>query len=33
MKLCDGLEKLLNGWQGSSDARKGQIYGLWTKSL
>jgi hypothetical protein len=33
MKLCDGLEKLLNGWQGSSDARKRQIYGLWTMSL
>jgi hypothetical protein len=30
MKLCDGLEKLLNSWQRSGDARKRQIYGLWT---
>jgi hypothetical protein len=29
MKLCDGLEKLLNAWQGSSDSRKRQVYGLW----
>jgi hypothetical protein len=29
-KLCDGLEKLLNAWQGSSDPRKRQIYALWT---
>ena len=28
-KLCDGLEKLLNTWQGSSDLRKRQVYGLW----
>lgn len=29
LKLCDGLEKLLNAWQGSSDPRKGQVYSLW----
>jgi hypothetical protein len=29
MKLCDGLEKLLNAWQGSSDPRKRQVYELW----
>ena len=29
MKLCDGLEKLLNAWQNSSDPRKRQVYGLW----
>jgi hypothetical protein len=29
MKLCDGLEKLLNAWQSPSDARKKQIYSLW----
>ena len=28
-KLCDGLEKLLNASQGSSDPRKRQVYGLW----
>ena len=28
-KLCDGLEKHLNAWQNSSDARKKQIYDLW----
>jgi hypothetical protein len=28
-KLCDGLEKLLNAWHGSSDPRKRQIYALW----
>ena len=31
-KLCDGLEKLLNGWQSSSDPRKRQIYGLWAEA-
>jgi hypothetical protein len=30
MRLCDGLEKLLNASKGSSDARKRQVYGLWT---
>jgi hypothetical protein len=29
-KLCDGLEKILNAWQGSSDPRQRQVYGLWT---
>jgi hypothetical protein len=29
MKLCDGLEKLLNAWQGSSDSRKRQVYDFW----
>jgi hypothetical protein len=29
LKLCDGLEKLLNAWQGASDSRKRQVYELW----
>jgi hypothetical protein len=29
MKLCDGLEKLLNASQGSSDPRKKQVFDLW----
>jgi len=29
LKLCDGLEKLLNSWQASSDPRKRQIHSLW----
>jgi hypothetical protein len=29
MKLCSGLEKLLDSWQGSGDPRKRRIYGLW----
>lgn len=32
-KLCEGLEKVLDHCQNSSDAGKRQIYGLWTKSL
>ncbi len=31
-KLCDGLEKLLNGWHGSNDPRRHRIYGLWSAS-
>jgi hypothetical protein len=28
-KLCSGLEKLLNSFQGSNDPRKSRIHGLW----
>ena len=29
-KLCGGLEKILDAYPGSSDARKKQVHGLWT---
>jgi hypothetical protein len=32
-KLSDGLEKLLNASQGSSDPRKKQVYALWTAAV
>jgi hypothetical protein len=31
-KLCDGLEKVLSSWQSAEDARKREIYALWTAS-
>ena len=32
-KLSEGLEKLLNASQGSSEPRKKQVYALWTATV